>query len=612
MSTPEVTSPELDNPPAPGRLRQAVRMTRQAVHLVWTTSPRLTLWWGGLSLFSGTIPGGIAYVGKLIVDAVVGANGPGQGGRDVALRYVACELALVVVLAAAQRGIGVCESLLRALLGERVNELILEKALTLKLTDFEDSEFYDRMTRARREASSRPLSLIRRLYGLLQNSVSLVVYGSLLVTFSPWIAVALLVAALPVFVIETHFSSDAFRLFRWRAPETRRQAYLETLLAREDNAKEVQLFGLGPEFLRRYRAIFVQLFKEDSTLTLRRGAWGFAMGVLSTLAFYGAYAWIVLVTVSGRFTLGDMTMYLLIFKQGQSALASMLTAIGGMYEDNLYLSNLYEYLDHPSSVAAGGAQAGPTPGDGIRFEGVAFRYPGAASDALAGIDLHIRPGHKVALVGENGAGKTTLIKLLTRLYSPTTGRILLDGLDTQLWDPTALRRRIGVIFQDFIHYQLLAGENIGAGDVDALEDRARWKEAAVMGMADRVIEPLPHAYETQLGRWFKDGQELSVGQWQKIALARAFMRRDADILVLDEPTAAMDAEAESEVFQRFRALSAARMGIVISHRFSTVRMADEIVVLNHGRIVERGGHDELIKLDGRYARLFHLQADGYR
>jgi len=307
-----------------------------------------------------------------------------------------------------------------------------------------------------------------------------------------------------------------------------------------------------------------------------------------------------------------MTMYLLVFKQGQSALSALLSAIGGIYEDNLYLSNLYEYLDHPSAPSTGGATQGPLPEDGIRFDRVSFAYQGASAPALRDVTLHIPPGSKLALVGENGAGKTTLIKLLTRLYEPTAGTVSLDGLDLSAWDPIALRRRIGVIFQDFIRYQLLVGENIGAGDVEAFEDRAGWSRAAHKGMADTFIGKLSEGYESQLGRWFAGGQELSVGQWQKIALSRAFMREDADILVLDEPTAAMDAEAEAEVFQRFRALSERRMGIVISHRFSTVRMADQIVVLVDGAVVEQGTHDELMQKDRRYARLFNLQAEGYR
>ena len=608
-------SPPHDGP-VPLRFQHLLELfeyTGRAFALVLDTSRAITVWLGALSAAAGLLPAAIAYVGKLIVDAVLHAGKAGGGAaQTTAFTFVAIELGLVVLLAAAQRGLGVCESLLRALLGQRVNEVILEKALTLTLADFEDSEFYDRMTRARREASARPLSLVKRAFGLVQNAVSVVVYAGLLWRLSPWAVVVLTTAAVPVFVAETRFSADAFRLFRWRAPDARKQTYLETLLAREDHAKEVKLFGLGPLFLGRYRAIFHKLFGEDRALTLRRGAWGFGLGLLSTLAFYGAYAWIVVRAIEGAITLGDMTMYLLVFKQGQSALAAILAAIGGMYEDNLYLSNLYEFLGHQSPSASGGKTQGPDPSDGIRFDDVSFSYPGVATPALHHIDLHIAPGSKLALVGENGAGKTTLIKLLTGLYEPTSGRILLDGLDLREWQSDAVRNRIGVIFQDFIRYQMLVGENIGAGDVTGFEDEVRWRRAGEKGMADAFVQRLPQHYRTQLGSWFQGGQELSVGQWQKIALSRAFMREQADILVLDEPTAAMDAEAEAEVFQRFRSLAENRMGIVISHRFSTVRMADEIVVLEGGAVVEQGTHDALMAREGRYARLFNLQAEGYR
>ena len=589
--------------------------TGRAFRLVFDTSRAITLWLGGLSAAAGLLPAAIAYIGKLIVDAIVlaaEAASPSGAATSAVLSFVLLELALVIVLSAAQRGLTVCESLLRALLGQRVNEVILEKALTLTLADFEDSEFYDRMTRARREASARPLSLVKRAFGLVQNAVSVVVYAGLLWHLSPWAVLVLSLAATPVFVAETKFSSDAFRLFRWRAPEARKQNYLETLLAREDHAKEVKLFALGPRFLARYREIFHALFSEDRSLTVRRGAWGFGLGLLSTFAFYGAYAWIVARTVSGAITLGDMTMYLLVFKQGQTALAAILSAVGGMYEDNLYLSNLYEFLGHQSTIPAGHRTSGPQPNDGIRFHDVSFTYPGADAPALQHIDLHIAPGSNLALVGENGAGKTTLIKLLTGLYAPSEGFVSVDGLPLHEWDGDTLRGRIGVIFQDYIRYQLLVGENIGAGDVRSYDDEQRWERAAHKGMADTFIEHLPQRYHTQLGSWFKGGQELSVGQWQKLALSRAFMREDADLLVLDEPTASMDAEAEAEVFQRFRSLAANRMGIVISHRFSTVRMADQIVVLESGAVVEQGTHDELVARGGRYARLFNLQAEGYR
>jgi len=307
-----------------------------------------------------------------------------------------------------------------------------------------------------------------------------------------------------------------------------------------------------------------------------------------------------------------MTMYILVFKQAQSAMASALGDISGMYEDNLYLSNLYEFLETPTMSPPGTATEGTKPGDGVRFEGVSFSYPDTRDVALDGIDLHIRPGSKLAIVGENGSGKTTLIKLLTRLYEPTEGRITLDGRDLREWSLAALQRRIGVIFQDFVRYQLTVGENIGAGDDQAYDDRDRWDDAAERGLAKPVIETLPDRYDTQLGRWFKNGRELSLGQWQKVALARSFMRRDADILVLDEPTASMDADAETKIFDRFREVTEDKIAIVISHRFSTVRMADQIIVLDRGRIVERGTHAELLAEAGRYATLFNLQAQGYR
>ncbi|MFC5525612.1 ABC transporter ATP-binding protein [Rhodanobacter ginsengisoli] len=592
------------------------RFSGRALELVWSTSRRLTIALALLTLVAGLLPAGVAFVGAHIVDAVVGASRLWASRGSAPLRpvfeWVALEGALVAALAGAQRGLSLCQSLLRAQLGQRVNVMILEKALTLELAHFEDSEFYDKLTRARREASSRPLSLVTRTFGLGQNAISLVSYGSLLFQFSPWAVLVLLLAGLPSFLAETKFSGDAFRLFRWRSPETRMQLYLETVLAREDHAKEVKLYGLGPLLLQRYRDIFDKLYRDDRDLTVRRDSWGFGLGLLGTLTLYGAYAWIAMSTVIARITLGQMTMYLMLFRQGQSAVSAMLSAIGGMYEDNLYLSTLYEYLETPVPPAIGVVQRGAKPDDGIRFEQVSFSYPGAGEPALQDIDLHIRPGESLALVGQNGSGKTTLIKLLTRLYTPDSGRILLDGTDLREWDEGVLLQRIGVIFQDFARYQMRVGENVGAGDVNHFEDAARWREASDKGMASEFIDSLPAGFDTQLGKWFKDGRELSGGQWQKIALARAFMRSRADILVLDEPTAAMDAAAEATIYQHFRDLAGGRIAILISHRFSTVRMADQIIVIQDGRIIEHGSHDQLMAQQGHYAHLFSLQAQGYR
>jgi ATP-binding cassette subfamily B protein len=608
------------SPPPPDAMTRGFlgvfRYSSRAMALVWTTNGRLTVALAVLTLVAGVLPAAMAWVGALIIDSVVAATRIAQEQGDVSMQrvftLVGIEALIVAALAGAQRGISLCQALLRAQLGQRVNVMILEKALTLELAQFEDAEFYDKLTRARREASSRPLSLVNRTFGLAQNVVSLLSYGVLLVQFSPWAVLVLMLAGLPSFYAETRFSGDAFRLFRWRSPETRMQLYLETVLAREDNVKEVKLFGLGPLLLERYRDIFRRLYKADRALAIRRDGWGFVLGLIGTVALYGAYAWITVAAVASRITLGQMTMYLMLFRQGQSAVSAILSAIGGMYEDNLYLSTLYEYLETPAVKSDANQLHGPLPDDGVRFENVSFSYPGASRPALVDIDLHIHPGESLALVGENGSGKTTLIKLLTRLYRPDSGRILLDGMPLDDWQEDALRQRIGVIFQDFTRYQLLVGENIGVGDVRHFDEQERWREAAGKGMADAIVEDLPSGYETQLGKWFKDGQELSGGQWQKIALSRAFMRAEADILVLDEPTAAMDAAAEATIFEHFRKLTQNRIAILISHRFSTVRMASQIVVIVNGKIIERGTHEQLMELDGHYARLFLLQAAGYK
>jgi ATP-binding cassette subfamily B protein len=610
------------HPPSPTPRRSAgaavrgffsvFRYSRHAVQLVWDTNRPLLGAAALLTVAGGLLPAGVAWVGAQIVDAVLAAMHAAGHDLQRVLRLVALEGLLVALLAGVQRGLSLCQALLRAQLGQRVNVMILEKALTLDLQHFEDSEFYDKLTRARREASSRPLSLVMRTFGLLQNAISLLSFGVLLIHFSPWTVAVLLLAGVPAFIAEAKFSGDAFRLFRWRSPETRMQMYLETVLAREDHAKEVRLYGLGARFLARYRDIFTRLYREDRALSIRRDSWGFALSLVATATLYAAYAWIAVTAVRGGITLGRMTMYLMLFRQGQAAVTSILSAVGGMYEDNLYLSTLYDYLDTPVAAPLGAAARGPDPADGIRFEGVSFSYPDASEPTLRDIDLHLPPGSSLALVGENGSGKTTLIKLLTRLYAPSAGRVLFEGLDIREWDEGALRQRIGVIFQDFARYQMRVGENVGAGDEAHFEDATLWRTAALKGQAAEFIEQLPKGYETQLGKWFKDGRELSGGQWQKIALSRAFMRTSADVLVLDEPTAAMDARAEAEVFEHFRQLARGRITILISHRFSTVRMADQIAVLDRGRIIERGSHAQLTAAGGHYAQLFALQARGYQ
>jgi ATP-binding cassette subfamily B protein len=590
-------------------LRSSFRLTGATLALVWRSSTRLTLLLGVLTLLGAGLPLGIAWVGKAIVDAAVAHQ------RETTLRWVVVELGLVVAQAAVIRGLGLVRALLGARLGLDINVRILEKALTLELRHFEDPDFYDRLTRARREASVRPISVVTESFQLVQNVLTLVGYAGLLVSFSPWAVLALLLAALPATLAEMRFSQKAFRLRNWRSPDSRRLLYLEYVLANDDHAKEVKLFGLGPMLLGRYRTLGETFYQEDRKLALRRAGWSYGLSLVGTLAFYGCYAVVALAAAAGRLSLGLMTLYVVAFRQGQQAFQSILTALGGMYEDNLYMSNLFEYLaiptGRPTPAPALPARAADAE-EGIRFEDVGFRYPEAEGWALRHVSLFIPRGQSLALVGQNGAGKTTFIKLLTRLYTPTEGRILLDGVDLEVWDEQVLRSRMGVIFQDFNQYQLRFRENVGMGSVEHVEDTPRVERAVEQGGATEVLSTLTAGLETPLGRWFKDGTELSGGQWQKVALARAFMREEADILVLDEPTAALDAEAEHAIFQRFRELARGRTTLLISHRFSTVRMADRIVVIEHGQIVEQGTHAELMALGGRYAHLFTLQAKGYQ
>ena len=599
------------------RFLAVFRYSALAMRIVWDTSASLTLVMAVVTIVNGVLPALITFIGGLFVDAVATAIAAENAAAVVQARadvlfYVLVEAGLVVLMTGAQRANTVSRSILQVLLGNKINVMILEKAMTLELSHFEDAEYYDKLLRARREASSRPLGLVVKTFDLLRDLIALLTIGAWLFQFSPWVVVLLVLTGLPAFVSEANFSGQAFRVMRRRSPERRMQFYLEMVLTREDGVKEVKLLQLGKLFLQRYVNIFRNIYKEDRSLVLRRNFWGYLLGLLSSAALYFAYGWVGFAAIAGAITIGQMTMYIAQFRLGQTAISNSLAAVNGMYEDNLYLSTLTEYLDHEVPEPTGDRDSGPEPDDGVRFENVSFSYPGSVKPALDNVCLHIRPGESLAIVGENGSGKTTLIKLLSRLYTPSTGRIVLEGLELSEWEIEALRRKIGVIFQDFARYQLPVGENIGIGDVEELDNEPQVREAARKGMADVFIHQLPSDYRTQLGTWFKDGKELSGGQWQKIALSRAFMRNKADILILDEPTAAIDARAEAEIFAHFGKLTANRISIIISHRFSTVRMADHIIVLDQGKITEEGSHAELLRADNQYARLFKLQAKGYQ
>ena len=597
------------------KIRTSFTHTPQALKLVWQASPLATLGLAFLTLAGALLPATQAWVGKLIVDGVVASI---QGGQDpdqvrAVFYYLVLELILFLLSTALNHSRRLIQQLIQLQLANRIRAEIIRKALTLDLAFFEHPDYYDRLQNARREGSYKPVELINDTFQIVQNTITLISFAALMLRFSPWLVVILLATSVPAFIAETRFSEQGFRLLTRRAPETRQINYLARLLTEDSAAKEIKLFDLGNRLLARYTTLFAKFFEEDKSLAVRRAAVGFSLGLIATMGFYGSYAWIVWRTVQGVISLGDMTLYLTIFRQGQSTFQSILAAVGNIYENNLFMANYFEFLDiRPQMrVAAPGKRLPAAMTHGIEFRGVGFRYPESEEWVLRDVDLSIVPGEKIALVGHNGAGKTTLIKLLSRLYDPTEGVILLDGIDVRDIDPLELRQKIGVIFQDFVRYHLPASENIGFGQIEAADHMEKIIEAARKSGAHAMIENLPEGYETMLGRWFHGGHELSLGQWQRIALARAFMR-DAEILVLDEPTASLDAQTEYEVFRHFQELTEGKMAILISHRFSTVRMADRIVVIENGRIAEMGSHQELLRREGIYARLFSMQAEGYR
>jgi ATP-binding cassette subfamily B protein len=596
-------------------LRYSFVHTPQAIRFVWRNNHWGILGLAFLTLAGALLPAAQAWVGKLIVDGVVAAIQHGQDHEQAksVFYYLVVELLLILFGTGVVQARRLIQQLTQLKLANQIRGEIIGKALTLDLAFFEHPEYYDKLQNARREGGYKPVELINDTFQIVQNAITLASFAVLLLRFSPWLVAILVLTSIPAFIAETRFSGQGFRLLTRRAPETRQINYLSRLLTEDASAKEIKLFNLGGTLLTRYMTLFEKFFHEDKALACRRAMAGFSLGLVATLGFYGSYAWIVWHTVQRRISLGDMTLYLAIFRQGQATFQNILYAVSSIYENNLFMSNFFEFLGMTPqlAIAAKPKVLPATLRCGIEFRDVGFRYPDNDAWVLRRVNLIIRPGEKIALVGHNGAGKTTLIKLLSRLYDPTEGAILIDGIDLRDVDPLALRQKIGVIFQDFVRFHLPVKENIGFGQIDAAADLDRIVTSARKSGADTVIDRLPDGYDTMLGRWFSGGHELSLGQWQKVALARAFMR-EAEILVLDEPTASVDAQSEYEIFCHFQELTAGKMAILISHRFSTVRMADRIAVIEGGSVIEIGSHKELIDRNGTYARLFSMQAEGYR
>ncbi|MCK6588803.1 MAG: ABC transporter ATP-binding protein/permease, partial [Polyangiaceae bacterium] len=508
----------MDEQSRDGGLRVRLSRGGQALRMAWESAPATAGAWIAVIGLVSVLPLAVAWVGKAIVDAVV------AGALQSALTWVVVELLLMALLGASQRGAGVLRSLLGIRLALFINLKILRKALTLELLQFQDPEFYDRLTRARREASSRPLLLAAELLGLISAVVTLLGFIALLLSFSPLAVLVLIAAAFPAALAELRFSREAFDMRNRRATEARKLSYYEYVLASDEHAKEVMMLGLGPTLLGRYEAVGERLFREERSLSLRRTLWVTLLAQIGTLSFYACYLLIVWRAVRGELGLGDMTLYVIAFRQGQMSFQSILLGLGSLHEHELYMSNLLGFLTAPPARAVRALPPAPTTPEppaerGIRFENVGFRYPGRDDFALRNINLTIPAGQTLALVGPNGAGKTTFIKLLTGLYEPTEGRVLLDGIDLQSLPQDELRRRLSVVFQDFNQYQLSARENVGYGDPPHIGDRARIERAVDEGGAGPVIDSLPAGLETQLGRWFPGGVDLSGGQWQRVALA---------------------------------------------------------------------------------------------
>ncbi len=601
----------------------ALRNIWPFLQLVWQASALLTVASMILRLARAVLPVAALWVGKLIIDQVVHLSGLTprpttvldwwQSGHVTLLSlYVAAEFALAILSDVLGRVTGLVDSLLSDKLTMRSSIRLMEHAATLDLEDFEDADFQDKLERARRQSSGR-MTLMGQLFGQMQDSLTVVTFATGLLVYNPWLILLLIVALVPAFLGEAHFNAQNYMLDFSRTPERRELDYVRMTAASVETAKEVKIFGLNDFLTKRYKTLSESFYAANRQIALNRAYWGGIFTTVGTLGYYAAYVWIIARTLTGTLSLGDLTFLSGSFLRLRTLLQGLLTSFSSTAAQALYLDDLFGFFKvMPNILSPADPRAFPKPiQKGFVFEDVGFRYPGAETWAVRHLSFELRAGETLALVGENGAGKTTLVKLLARLYDPVEGRITLDGHDLKDYDLEELRGATGVIFQDFMRYSLSAADNIAVGRIEDRENRARIIDAAQRSLADRVIDGLPGQYDQMIGKRFKNGVELSGGEWQKLAIARAYMR-GAEVLILDEPTAALDARSEFEVFQRFKELSAGKTAILISHRFSSVRMADRILVLSGGKVEASGSHEELLAQSGRYAELFELQAAGYR
>lgn len=578
--------------------------------LVWQSSPQKTVLSFTLRIVRSAMPVALLYVGKLIIDQVIHLNGHG-GDQSELWQLVGIEFGLAVLTDALNRGITLTDSLLGDLFANHTSVKIMRHAATLDLEQFEDSVFYDKLERARQQTVGRSI-LLSQVMSQIQDLISMAFLLTGLIALNPWLILLLLVAIIPSFLGESYFNSKNYALTRSQTPERRELDYLRYLGASDETAKEVKIFGLSDFIIGRFKTLADKFYSDNSKLAVKRSGWGTFFSILGSVGYYAAYGFIIYQTVSGQSTVGMLTFLAGSFRQLSSLMETMLNRFTSVSQGAIYLNDFLDFFEIKANIKIK-QNALPFPNpikQGFTFEDVGFKYHNAERWANRHLNFTLHPGEKLALVGENGAGKTTLVKLLARLYDPTEGRILLDGIDLKEYDLAALRQNIGIIFQDYLRYQMTLSQNIAVGNISEIGNVPLIKKAAQESLADALTEKLPGRYEQSLGRRFNNGIELSGGEWQKVALARAYMK-DSQVLILDEPTAALDARAEYDVFQRFAKLTQGKSAVLISHRFSTARLADRILVLNNGTVLESGTHDELLAKNGQYAELFRLQAKGY-
>ncbi|MEJ7736486.1 MAG: ABC transporter ATP-binding protein [Chitinophagaceae bacterium] len=590
----------------------ALQNLPQFFRLIWQTSPVMTIINAMLRIMRSAMPLALLYVGKLIIDQVLLLSSQEDLPHKQLWNLVVIELGLAILTDVLARAITLMDGLLGDLFANHTSVRIMAHAATLDLDQFEDSTFYDKLERARQQTVGRTI-LLSQVLSQVQDLTTMGFLAAGLMAFNPWLILLLLVAVVPAFLGESYFNDRSYALSRSQTPERRELDYLRYIGASDETAKEVKLFDLSHFLIDRFRKLSDKFYADNSGLSIRRSSWGMLFSMLGTAGYYAAYIIIIAKTISGTLSIGDLGFLAGSFRQLRSLLEGILSRFTSVSQGAIYLNDLFDFFEiKPRITLSGKAIPFPNPIKyGFRFEDVGFCYANSDRWANRHLNFTLHAGEKLALVGENGAGKTTLVKLLARLYEPTEGRILLDGIDLREYDLGELRMQIGIIFQDYLRYQMTIAQNIAVGNIKEKENRDLITASARQSLADVLVEKLPDKYEQMLGRRFNKGIELSGGEWQKIALARAYMR-DAQLFILDEPTAALDARAEYEVFQRFADLTKGRSAVLISHRFSTVRMADRILVLEKGRLIEMGSHEELVHKKGLYAELFHLQAMGYR